>query len=145
MFFLFFKDKNSNIKKEIINKIEQCKEHLPAEDLFTKDFGIKLCNELIETIKTKWTNEHFKNYENNLNQGELHEGFIYNYLTHSVANKLESGQYHVYRGVLNLEGESLMVLLNHIIERSINLGIYNEVWAKKNLMEPILKNIKEIG
>ncbi len=143
--FGIFKKKLPLSIQELVLTIEKCKLALPEDDLSAKSIGTKMLDDLKKTIETKWNNEHIHNYEVELNSGEKHEAFIYNYLIHGCANILESGRLHVHRGVLNGQGMSYKLLIDHSIKRCVSIGIYTADWAQANLSGPIDRNIKQVG
>jgi hypothetical protein len=100
---------------------------------------------LRNTVTTKWKQEHIDNYTAQLRAGESHEAFIYNFIVQVVADKLESGQYHVYRGVLAMEGHQYKALFEYAIDTMIAFGTYTKEWADSNLRAAVYKGIKEMG
>lgn len=102
-------------------------------------------DELRSAIKSEWKPEHDQNYVAEIRRGETHEAFIYNFLVHSTANRLESGRYHAYRGVLGAEGTQLKALFEYAINTMIERGGYTKEWADDNLRRAVYKSIKEVG
>ncbi len=140
MFGLF--RKNTPEVQTLLSRIEAADRRLP-EDL--KHLGSPLLQKLADTVKKKWKPEHEKNYANQILQGETHEAFIYNFLVHAVGDQLESGQHHVYRGVLNSVGIQYKSLFEHAINTMVEMDGYTQEWANENLRAAVYKGIKEVG
>ena len=139
--FNFFKRKDETVDV-LIERIEQCKKSAPEEVRHISD---PLFDSLSGTVKSQWTSEHIANYKAQIQAGESHEAFIYNFIIHACGDRLESGRYHVYRGVLNSEGHLYLQLFEHAITTMIEKGEYTKEWANENLRGPVLKGIKEMG
>ena len=139
--FNFFKRKDETVRT-LLERITSCKLSTPNEIRHLSD---PLFDTLYDIVKSKWTSEHITNYKNQIQAGESHEAFIYNFIVHACADRLESGQYHVYRGVLGMEGRLYMQFFEHAISTMIEKGEYTKEWADENLRRPVLKGIKEMG
>lgn len=139
--FSFFKRKDETVRV-LLEKITSCKLSAPEEVRYLSD---PLFDSLSDAVKSKWTNEHIANYKAQIQAGEQHEALIYNFIVHTCADRLESGRYHVYRGVLNMEGHLYLQLFEHAISTMIERGGYTKEWADENLRRPVLKGIKEVG
>lgn len=136
-----FPKKKFNEVTELLDKIEVVRRGVPGELIHLSG---PLLDLLLETVK-KWKQNHVDDYAAQVRGGESHEAFIYNYLVHATADKLESGHYHVYRGVLGMEGMQYKSLFEHAINTMVARGGYTKEWADKNLRETVSKGIKEIG
>jgi|CXWL01.1.fsa_nt_gi hypothetical protein len=139
--FGFLKKKSAEVSV-LLERIELAQQVVPDE---LKHLSAPLLESLSSTVNTKWEQEHIDNYVAQVRAGESHEAFIYNFLVHSVADKLESGHYHVYRGVLALEGMQYKALFEHVINTMVARGGYTQEWADENLRKVVYKGIKEIG
>ncbi len=139
--FDFFKKQPKEIN-ELLERIDVAKRTVPME---LEYLSSPLLDNLKSAIKTKWKQEHVDNYSRQIYSDESHEAFIYNFLIHSVADKLESGEYHIYRGALNLEGSHYKDLFEYAIDTMVNFGEYTKEWADKNLRVPVYKGIADIG
>lgn len=139
--FSFFKRKDE-IVSVLLERIAGCKLSILEEVRHLSD---PLFDSLSDAVKSKWTNEHIANYKGQIQAGESHEAFIYNFIVHACADRLESGRYHVYRGVLNMEGHLYLQLFEHAISSMIEKGEYTKEWADENLRRPVLMGIKEVG
>ena len=137
----FFRRQTLEVEQLLI-KIEAARRRLPEE---ISQIGNRLLDQLADTVRSKWSAEHKRDYANQIHAGETPEAFIYNFIVHTVGDKLESGQYHVYRGVLNEEGNQYKLLFGHAIEIMVDLGGYTKEWASTNLRTPVYKAIKEGG
>jgi len=136
-----FPKKKFNEVTELLDRIEVVRRGVPGELIHLSG---PLLDLLLETVK-KWKQNHVDDYAAQVRGGESHEAFIYNYLVHATADKLESGHYHVYRGVLGMEGMQYKSLFEHEINTMVARGGYTKEWADKNLRETVSKGIKEIG
>lgn len=139
--FSFFKRKDETVRV-LLERIVICKISTPDE---IRQLSDPLFDTLSDAVKFKWTREHIANYKAQIQAGESHEAFIYNFITHACADKLETGRYHVYRGVLNMEGHLYLQLFEHAISTMIEKGGYTKEWADENLRRPVLSAIKELG
>lgn len=139
--FGFLKKKSAEVIV-LLERIELAQQAVPDE---LKHLSAPLLESLSSTVKTKWKQEHIDNYVAQVRAGESHEAFIYNFLVHSVADKLESGHYHVYRGVLALEGMQYKAFFEHAINTMVARGGYTQEWADENLRKAVCKGIKEMG
>lgn len=139
--FNFFKRKDETVRI-LLERIAGCKLSAPEEVRHLSD---PLFDSLFDAVKSKWTTEHIANYKAQIQAGESHEAFIYNFIVHSCADKLESGRCHVYRGVLNMEGRLYLQIFEHAISTMIEKGGYTKEWADENLRHPVLNGIKEVG
>lgn len=137
-----FPKKKSNEVTELLERIEVVRRGVPEELVHLSG---PLLDLLVGTVKSKWKQNHADDYAAQVRGGESHEAFIYNYLVHATADKLESGHYHVYRGVLGMEGMQYKSLFEHAINTMMAWGGYIKEWADKNLRETVYKGIKEIG
>lgn len=126
----------------LLNKIDAAVRRLPTD---LAPVGEPLLKQLANTVKIQWKDDHRRNYAKQINEGEMHEAFIYNFVVHAVGNKLESGRYHAYRGVLNEEGHQYKRLFEHAIDTMIDMEGYTAEWAQANLREPVYKSIREAG
>lgn len=137
-----FLRKQSKEVSELLERIEVARRQVPKE---LAHLSGPLFDGLRNTIKSKWKQEHIDSYIAQVHSGESHEAFIYNFLIHTVADKLESGHYHVYRGVLAMEGRQYKSLFEHAIDTMVARGGYTKEWADKNLRAAVYKGIKEMG
>jgi hypothetical protein len=139
--FGFFK-KQDKVISDLLRIIEQCRSDSPEE---VKQIADPLFLSLSTTIEKQWKTEDIKNYKSQIESGEKHEAFIFNFIIHSTANTLESGRCHVYRGVLNTQGSLYKQLFEHSIETMISKNEYTKEWADINLRASVYKGIKEAG
>ncbi len=139
--FNLFKRKDAVIES-LISTIDSCKTIAPSD---VQEVSDSLFDSLARAVRSKWTNEHRANYRDQIQAGESPEAFIYNFIIHACGDKLESGDYHIYLGVLNYEGDLYRQLLEHSIATMVSRGEYTKAWATKNLYNPIINGIREIG
>lgn len=139
--FSFFKRKEK-IVVDLLERIDHCKQCSPESLRHISDPIFDL---LSGAVKSKWTAEHIANYKAQIQAGESHEAFMYNFVIHTCGDRLESGRYHVYRAALSPEGRLYQQLFEHAITTMIEKGEYTKEWADENLRRPVLKGIQEIG
>lgn len=139
--FSFFKKKDETVGI-LLQRIEQCKQSAPV---WSKNISDPLFDSLSAAVKSQWTSEHINNYKSQIQAGESHEAFIYNFIIQSCGDILESGSYHIYRGVLSSEGKLYLQLFEHAISTTIERSEYKSEWANENLRRPVLNGIKEMG
>ena len=139
--FGFLKKKSAEVSV-LLERIELAQRAMPDE---LRHLSGPLLKNLSATVRSKWTREHIDNYVAQARAGESHEAFICNFLVHAVADILESGRYHVYRGVLGIEGTQYRALFEHAISTMVARGGYTKEWADENLRKAVYKGIKEAG
>lgn len=139
--FGFLKKKPADVRV-LLERIELAQGLVPDE---LKSLSGPLLKSLSRVVTSKWTEEHVNNYVAQVRAGETHEAFIYNYLVQTLGDMLESGHYHVYRGVLGMEGMQYKALFEHAINTMIAGGGYTKEWADENLRRVVYKGIKEMG
>lgn len=128
--------------QELLEKIEVARHAVPRDLAYLSN---PLLDALRSAVNSRWKPEHIESYITQIRAGETAEAFIYNFIVHSVGDKLESGHFHVYRGVLGDEGRQYLALFEHAINTMIGFGTYTEQWADEQLRAPVLKGIKEMG
>ena len=141
MVFGFLRKRSAEVGV-LLERIELAQQAVP-EDL--QALSAPLFAELTGVVRSKWKQEHIDNYVAEIRRGETHEAFLYNFLVHATANRLESGHFHIYRGVLSGEGVQYKRLFEHAIETMIARGGYTKEWADENLRRQVYQEIKEMG
>ncbi len=139
--FNIFKKKDETIE-QLLASIETSRVETP-DDL--KHLSDPLFKFIRETVKNRWTEENRISYKNQIESGATHEAFIFNYIVHDVADKLASGNFHVYRGTLSMEGQQYKNIFEHSINTMINKQTYTKEWADENLRKTVYKDISEAG
>jgi len=127
---------------DLLRRIEAARQAVPAE---IADLGTQILGALRRSVETKWKPSDIAAYTEQLRAGEKAEAFIYNFIVHATADRLESGHLHVYRGVLGPEGQRYKALFEHAITTMIAFGTYTEEWADTNLRRAVYKGIREMG
>jgi hypothetical protein len=127
---------------DLLAKIAQCKAAVPSEAQMVAD---RLFDILAKVVSREWKKEHLENYKAEVRAGGKPEAFIFNYIVQICGDRLESGRYHVYRGVLNMEGKLYQQLFEHSIATMIAAGEYTKDWADENLRKPVYKGVREVG
>ena len=69
---------------------------------------------------------------------------VYNAMSNLVGDMVESGEFHVYRGMLGLEGEDLLRLFDFATDSLAAAGSIDSVFADKQKSE-LRKNIQGVG
>ena len=139
--FGLFKKKDETILK-LLETINRCKVGVPDELQIVSN---PLFDTLSGSVKHRWKKRDIANYKSMIQLGESPEAFIYNFIVHRCADRLESGSYHVYRGVLSGIGQLYLRLFEHAISIMVAKGEYTQQWADDNLRYPVQKEIKEVG
>jgi hypothetical protein len=128
--------------KELLAKIEEVASTLPPGLTAT---GQPLLSQLSVTVRNRWSKEHQDNYSQSIRSGEAHEAFIYNFLIQTIADKLESGRFHIFRGVLDDEGRTHKLLFEFAIDTMIENGEYTKQWADANIRAVVSRGIGSVG
>ena len=120
-FFKVFSRKFLKYRKEIFCEFSNLESRINESSLNNVGVEYELFNlikikEFKYYIFMKWTKDDLIAYDINHQKGCSHIEFILNGLTHRIANLLESGRFHVYRGVLGNKGLALREALNFLIQ-----------------------------
>ena len=128
-------------------KRQQAKE-TEAEEAFeildeaTDKFGLgfDLVREQIEKI----LNSDTKQFLDVVRKGRTVRKYIYSTIANISGDMVESGQYHVYRGVLMWSGEELLKMFDAAMDELVKLGDTDTENAEKQ-KKAIRENIKGVG
>jgi len=104
------------------------------------------CN-IFETVKNILENDFLndsKGVVDLVKQGVSPRVQIYNAMSNLVGDMVESGHYHVYRGVLNSDGENLLQLFDFATDSLVATGSIDSIYANKQKAE-LRKNIQDVG
>ena len=71
-------------------------------------------------------------------------GWLFLFAANFAADNLETGRFHVYRGVLGMEGQIFMRIFYKATDLSVERGVLNKEIADKN-KNLVRNNIKEVG
>lgn len=127
------KTKNSEVKEamEILDE---------AEEKFGT--GFDLVSEHIE----KGINENTKQFLEVVGKGRSVRKYIYSMIANISGDMVESGQYHIYRGVINPmgPGQNLLKIFDSAMEELIELGDTDRENAETQ-KKVIRENIKNVG
>lgn len=77
-------------------------------------------------------------------EGRPVKAFIYSILANRTADIIESGELHVYRGVLGISGELLMEVLEGCVSELVRMGDVSPDSAN-HIMQSVINNIKRAG
>ena len=72
------------------------------------------------------------------------EAYIKQIVYNVCSNRAESGRYHIYRGMLNPEGEEYWKITKRILSDLVEDGVFKEEWAHEQL-SIIEENIRSVG
>ena len=114
-------------------------------DDFEKEFdnpSFKIVREIIENTALKSSKE----FDNFINTNENLESWVIGHITNISGDLIESGQYHIYRGVLSQfgPGEDLLRLFDQSIDFNLKLGLIENEFAVEQKKQ-IRLNIKMVG
>lgn len=97
------------------------------------------------TIETRWSEAQLSQYIRLAREGHSPDSFVCNHLVHTMADELESGRHHIYRGVLSGQGNLYRSVFEHAIRTMVARGAYTDEWATENLRKPVYEGIKRVG
>jgi len=100
---------------------------------------------LRSTVSSKWKDADITRYVGMAREGHSPESFVCNHLVHAMADELESGWHHVYRGVLSGEGGRYRAVFEHAIRTMVERGEYTNEWADEHLRKATYSSIKSMG
>lgn len=85
-------------------------------------------------------------FVNIIQKGMSPRQWVYSAIANISGDLVESGKYHIYRGVLNDmgPGNDLLKLFNAAVDELVKIGIVDNKYAKTQ-KEAILKNINSVG
>ena len=90
---------------------------------------------------------HSKEFVENLNKdGRSVRKHVYSMIANTAGDLVESGQYHLYRGVLNPmgPGQDLLRVFDSAMEELVRLGDESEEFLKEQ-KKSVRKNIQKVG
>jgi len=105
------------------------------------------CSSIFETVKNILENDFLndsKEVVDLVKQGVSPRVQVCNAIANLVGDMVESGHYHVYRGVLNTDGKNLLRLFDFAIDSLVATGSIDSVYASKQKAE-LRKNIQDVG
>jgi hypothetical protein len=127
------KVKNSEVKEamEILDE---------ADGKF--ETGFDLVREHIE----KGINENTKQFLEVIGKGRSVRKYVYSMIANISGDMVESGQHHIYRGVLNPmgPGQNLLKIFDSAMDELVNLGDTDKENAEKQ-KKAVRENIKSVG
>jgi len=83
-------------------------------------------------------------YKEKIDNNEEIAGWMSLHIANFAADNLESGKFHVYRGVLGVAGNEFLEMFKRATKSAVEYGILSSAQAKKN-QSIVLKSIKEAG
>jgi hypothetical protein len=69
---------------------------------------------------------------------------VYNAMSNLVGDMVESGHYHVYRGMLDSDGENLLRLFDFAMDSLVATGSIDSTYANKQ-KAALRKSIQHVG
>lgn len=137
-----FLERDSVNKSRVKNsEIEEAMEILDeAEDKFGADF------DLVRGHIEKGINENIKQFLEVVQKGRSVRKYVYSMVANISGDMVESGQYHIYRGVLNPmgPGQNLLKIFDSAMDELVKLGDTDKENAETQ-KQAIRKNIKDVG
>jgi len=81
-----------------------------------------------------------------IKQGETPRQWIYSTISNIAGDLVESGNYHIYRGVINPmgPGNELLKIYNKAIDKLVEMKVLDNERAKKE-KDALQENIKSVG
>lgn len=96
-------------------------------------------------VESQWTEADLSHYISLAREGHSPDSFVCNHLVHTMADELESGRHHIYRGVLSGQGNQYRSVFEHAIRSMVARGEYTDEWATENLRRAVYESIKRVG
>ena len=128
--------------QDLLSRIEEFARAMPDSLRGVSD---PVLGSLRKTITSKWNDADAAEYVNVAREGHSAESFICNHLVHTMADELESGSHHIYRGVLSGEGNQYRAVFEHAIRTMVERGQYTQEWADEKLRKPVYESMKRVG
>jgi len=132
-----------DVKKPEVKKSE-LKEATEVLDEAEKKFGTGF--DIVREYVEKGLDANKDQFLELVQKGGSVRNYIYTVIANISGDMVESGKYHIYRGVLNPmgPGEKLLKIFDSAMDELVKLGVI-EVKKVKEEKEAIRKNIKEVG
>ncbi|MBW2594708.1 MAG: hypothetical protein JRC93_01785 [Deltaproteobacteria bacterium] len=127
--------------KETYRLLDKVADELKGVDEFLLQEIIKEAIQSL-TIDQAQMNDYVKEIRENKRSPQE---WVFTYIINDAADKMESGKYHVYRGVLDSTGEAYKAIFERGIRAMIGIGAYSKEWADQHIREPVYSNIKKVG
>jgi len=111
------------------------------------EIGSQFNCSIFETVRNILENDFLNNSREVVDlakQGVSPRVQVYNAMSNLVGDMVESGHYHVYRGVLNIDGQNLLRLFDFATDSLVTAGSIDSVFANKQKAE-LRKNIRDVG
>ncbi|MBW2618484.1 MAG: hypothetical protein JRC92_06380 [Deltaproteobacteria bacterium] len=115
-----------------------------AKNKFGMGFSASSAFDLVRAQVEKIIRSDTKLFLEVVRKGRSVRKYIYYAITYTSGDMLESGQYHVYRGVLSMNGNGLLEIFDGAIDELVKLGGMDKEYAKKE-KNAIRQNIKGVG
>lgn len=128
----FCKEDFSSLPSWIEEIMEEVSDELKISPNLLNQFLQSLQSEDLEFLKSK------------SDQGESLGGWVCLYIANYFANGLETGQHHVYRGLLSEQGEEMWRIFKTATNAALNEEVLDAKTAEKNI-NSVETNISEVG
>ena len=128
-----FKSKKANYKELLIGELNEIKSQYPT---------IPFYGTVLDFINKHDDNEWNSYFTKNPQKSP--RVYLASMLSNVISDYLESGQFHIYRGVLNPDGENMMKLLINLLDIQKNSGEINAASVQKYLSD-LRNNIANVG
>ena len=85
-----------------------------------------------------------KKVVNQVKEGASPKELVYYAIANFAGDYIESGEYHVYRGILNPTGEDFLRIFDRAVDKLVKIGSVN-IEDGKEQKAGIRKNIRSVG
>ena len=145
--------------RDLIEAAEEIRRDLKDRTLLLAD---ECVNDYLVFVR-KWTRDIKEEYRAAVNEARRRSGppietapghtgndadprqWVYNYIIREAANRLASGELHIYRGVLGSEGGWLKQVFDQCLTNMVKIGAFTRAWATENWQIPVYQAIAEAG
>lgn len=102
------------------------------QDFEKKNYLDHYAFDIVKPEIIKLINDNKKKYENSIKNGTNHREWLLSVIANISGDYLETGKYHIWRGILNDgAGKSLKLLFNYSIEQLYKEGFISEEIAEQ--------------
>jgi hypothetical protein len=156
--FGIFSRKDDAIE-ELLRTAEQIRADLNSRTLL---FANQCVDDYIAFVK-KWTPELIADFRQAVQKARNERGsqnpdasgfggsnadlrqWVYKAMMQQTARKVTSGNLHIYRGVLGIEGVGTLEVFSQCVTNMVAIGAFTEEWARENWRNPVAQAVREAG
>ncbi|MBT6048894.1 MAG: hypothetical protein HOG49_19020 [Candidatus Scalindua sp.] len=141
-------EKNKTVQKKVTTEkpTEQPKEVCSALDILD-EAEYKLDSPAFEKVQ-EWVKlsiqENISDVVRIIRKEQPPRHYVYSMIANASGDWLESGDYHMYRGVLNPMGEGMLKLFDTTVDELVLIGACDKEFAKEQ-KKGVRANIKKVG